>query len=388
MRLPEIEERRGHEAVRELEGEWKALARRAGAAPFLSWEWIEPWLRHLEPQRTPRLICARDAGRLVGLLALGETRRRIPGLGWVVRLGFLGERRGGADYLDVLAGGADRERATRAILCHLAEARDHDVLELDGIACDSPTLEPLRAAFAASAEVTIRETERYTCPQIALQGGFERVLSRSSRADNFRRRLRKARAMAGFEHRVVREEAGAAAAFERFLDLHERRWAGQGGSDAMGMPAARRFHREVVASLARAGVLHFDELWIDGGCRASIYGIDGPGVFYFFQTGYDPAWASSSVGLVLLGLSIEAAIGRGALVYDFLHGTEPYKLEWATGTRQTAMVRIARAGFGAAVLLAREAAEAMARQAARSILPEGAVEALRRRRRARERAGL
>jgi len=387
MRQPEVEERRGPEAIRGLEVEWKALARSAGATPFLSWEWVDPWLRHLEPQREPRVICAREGGALVGLLALGETRRRIPGLGSIVRLGFLGERKGGADYLDVLAGAADRERATRAILGHLAVAKDYDLLELDGMASDSPTVADLRSVFG-SAGVTVREFERYTCPQIALHGGFGQVLSRSSRADNFRRRLRKARAMAGFEHRVIREEGGAHAAFERFLDLHERRWAAQGGSDALGRPAARSFHREVVASLARAGVLHFDELWIDGACRASIYGMDTPGIFYFFQSGYDPEWSSSSVGLVLLGLSIEAAVGRGALVYDFLHGMEPYKLEWATGRRTTAMVRVARAGFGTAVLLAREAAEAMAREAARSILPSGAVEVLRRRRRAREQAGL
>lgn len=387
MRLPEVEERRGPEAIRGLEGEWKELARRADAPPFLSWEWVDPWLRHLEPQRVPRVLCAKDDGALVGLLALGETRRRIPGFGSIVRLGFLGERKGGADYLDVLAGAADRERATRALLGHLVQVKDYDLLELDGMASDSPTLAALRSVFAV-AGLPVREFDRFTCPQIALHGGFGQVLSRSSRADNFRRRLRKARAMPGFEHRVVREESGALAAFERFLDLHERRWAVQGGSDALGRPAARSFHREVVSSLARAGVLHFDELWIDGACRASIYGMDTPGVFYFFQSGYDPTWSSSSVGLVLLGLSIEAAVGRGALVYDFLHGMEPYKLEWASGRRTTAMVRIARASFGTAMLLARDAAEAMAREAARSILPAGAVEVLRRRRRAREQAGL
>jgi len=387
MRLPEVEVRSGPDALRGLEREWKALALEAGAAPFLSWEWADAWLRHLEPRQVPRVLCARDGGALVGILALGETTRGIPGLGSIKRLGFLGERLGGADYLDVLAAPANRERATRAILGSLAVSGDWDLLELDGMARDSHSLDALRAAFDRRG-VTVRESERYVCPQIALQGGFEKVLSRSSRADNYRRRLRKARAMAGFEYRVVRGEAEAAAAFERFLELHEKRWSAQGGSDALGRPAARAFHREAVPSLAKAGVVQFDELWIDGACRASIYGMDTPGVFYFFQSGYDPAWASASVGLVLLGLSIEAATERGALVYDFLHGTEPYKLEWASGHRKTVLLRVARAGLGTALLLARDAAEAMAREAARAILPAAAVEALRRRRRAREQAGL
>ncbi|HEY0840093.1 MAG TPA: GNAT family N-acetyltransferase [Vulgatibacter sp.] len=387
MKRPVVEIRQGLDAVRALEPEWKALGRRSGCPPFLYWEWADSWLRHLEPRQEPRIVCARDEGALVGLMPLAETRTKVPGLGTIARLGFLGERKGGADYLDVLAAPADRERATRAILEHLAEAGGVDLLEFDGLAEDSPTVDAIRACFRDRGEFSIRESVLYTCPQVALHGGFGQVLSRSSRADNFRRRLRKAKAMAGFEHRTCRTEAETEGAYERFLDLHQRRWAAQGGSDALGRPANRIFHREVVASLAKAGVLHFDELWLEGDCRASIYGMDTPGVFYFFQSGYDPAWASSSVGLVLLGLSIEAAVARGALVYDFLHGMEPYKLEWATGRRRTVRLRVTRAGWGAAMWLAREAAEAMAREAARSILPPAAVDRLRRRRRAREHAG-
>lgn len=388
MKLPEIEIRPGLDAVRELEPEWKQLGRGAGSPPFLSWEWADSWLRHLEPRQRPRLVCAREDGALVGLLALSETHTKVPGVGTITRLGMLGERRGGADYLDVLAAPANLERATRAILGHLAQSGDFDILEFDGMAGDSPTVDAIRSCFGGQPGFTFRASKRYTCPQISLHGGFAQVLARSSRADNYRRRLRKAKAMAGFEYRISRSETDTEAAFERFLDLHDRRWAAQGGSDALGRPAARVFHREVVASLAKAGVLHFDELWLDGECRASIYGMDTPGVFYFFQSGYDPVWASSSVGLVLLGLSVEAAASRGALVYDFLHGMEPYKLEWATGRRTTVMLRIARAGWGATVLLAREAAESMAREAARSMLPTAAVDLLRRRRRAREQAGI
>ncbi|AKU90662.1 GNAT family N-acetyltransferase [Vulgatibacter incomptus] len=382
-----VEERAGPGAQGALELEWKQIFSKSDAAPFLSWEWADAWLRHLGPGRKPRIFCVRDEFHLVGLLALCEESRKVPGLrSRIRRLSFAGERLGGADYLDVLALPGRHAEVTRAILERLATEPSFDLLELDGIASDSPTLPLAREAFGSNEAFSLRTFDRWNCPRIGLDGGFATVLAQSGRGDNYRRRLRQLKALKGFEHRAVTGTKDAKPAFERFLELHERRWADQGGSDAMGRPSVRAFHRETVERLAGAGLLRFDELWAEGGCRSSIYGIDTKGVFYFYQTGYDPEWARRSVGLAILGLSIEAAAGRGARVYDFLHGEEAYKREWARDIRKTVSLRVAAKGLGAAFLLSREAAESAARAAARSVLPDFAVEGLRRWRRAREHA--
>lgn len=386
----EVETAQGWTAFRDLEADWRSLHREVatGAPPFLSLEWAESWHRHLAKERRPRILCVRQGRRLVALLSLCEEQLTIPGVGASIRrLSFAGERFGGADYLDVLACPELRGPATAAIFDHLAAAGDFDLLELDGIDRDSPSHGAIRESFSDRSRFKQRLKPRYVCPQVALDGGFEKVLARSSRASNFKRRLRQLRALPGFEFRTVRAPAEAAAAYERFLQLHDERWSAQGGSDALSRPAAREFHREVVRRLAEAGRVQFDELWVEGACVASIYGmdeVDGGDTYYFFQSGYDPKWASKSVGLVTLGLSIEAAIGRGARIYDFLHGMEPYKLEWAGGRRETVSVRVACLGFGATAWMMREAGEELARKAAHALLPAGVVELLRRRRRARE----
>jgi len=388
----QVESVRGLSAFRDLETDWRRLqgdtASSSACPPFLSFEWAESWHRHLGTGRLPRMVCVRDGRELVALLPLCEETARLPGLGRpITRLSFAGERQGGADYLDVLARGPRRAQATALIFEHLAQARDFDLLELDGMDEGSPSHPSILTSFGDRARFKQRVLPRYVCPQIELDGGFAKVLARSSRADNYKRRLRQLRAMEGFEHRMVRAPEEAAAAFERFLHLHDLRWKEQGGSDGLGRPSTRAFHREMVLRLAEAGRLHFDELWVGGDCVASIYGIDEArrgDTFYFFQSGYDPAWARRSVGLVLLGLSIEAAIGRGARVYDFLHGMEPYKLEWAGGRRRTVAVRVVSLGFGSSLMLLREAGEAIARRGAHALLPEGWVERLRRMRRARE----
>jgi CelD/BcsL family acetyltransferase involved in cellulose biosynthesis len=148
------------------------------------------------------------------------------------------------------------------------------------------------------------------------------------------------RARDGFAFRSVTDPAEALAAFERFLRLHEARWAEAGGSEMTGHARLQGFHRVLVARFAAAGLLRFDELWVEGACRASIYGLEHQGRYYFYNSGYDQTWRNASVGLVGLGLSLEAALARGNLAYDFLRGTESYKFDWAGATRTTMAVRL------------------------------------------------
>jgi CelD/BcsL family acetyltransferase involved in cellulose biosynthesis len=390
-----VEEKCGAGAIGELRDEWQDLYRASDAAPFSSWEWAAAWQRWLNGGpgggATPRVVCAysrTDGGaELVGLLALGEEERRLAGLPLGARrLTFLGGGFGGADYLDVLARPEHKAEAAAAILNHLARQASFDVLDLDGLASDSPMLRLIERWRGGSdggpRGLRYELTPRYVCPVVELEGGWEAALKRSRRAENFRRRLRQLRAREGFEFRSVTRPEEALPAFDRFFALHEARWAGQGGSEATGHAALAAFHRDLVVRLAEAGLLCFDELWAEGACRASIYGIDDGRRYYFYNSGYEPAWRNASPGLVLLGLSIEGAARRGVGWYDFLRGEEPYKFDWATTTRETVMVRIARRSASAALLTLSERAQRFARDAAQVLLPTRAAGALRSWRRA------
>ena len=377
-----VEEYLGGPAFDELREPWMALHEEAEAPPFLSPIWLETWHRHFGGGRRPRLLAAWRGGRLVGLLPLIEERTPL-----FARLGFLGERTAGADYLDLLARPSERGAVAEAVVEHLCAARGFDVLDLFELPAESLLLPALHRRALGDDGLGLRLEPRHVCPQVDLSGSWEEVLARSRRASNYRRRRRQVEARGG-EHRSIRDAAEVPAALERFFALHARRWEGDGGSDGISTPAHVAFHREVVPKLAHAGWLCFDELWVEGECRSSIYGIEHGSTYYFYQSGYDPDWSGQSVGLVLLGLSMEGAAGRGMQVYDFLHGVEPYKLEWATRCRQTLRLQAYVKGPGALWLLGAEAAERRARSWARSLLPKGAIEHVRRQLRARRaRAG-
>ncbi|HEU0177841.1 MAG TPA: GNAT family N-acetyltransferase, partial [Blastocatellia bacterium] len=165
-------------------------------------------------------------------------------------------------------------------------------------------------------------------------------------------------------------------------------WASRGGSSATGRQSLRDFHRDVVVRLAVAGRLRFEEIWIDGACRASLYGISGGERYCYYLSGYDPAWAKHSLGGAVIWLSIAGAVERGVKFYDLLRGAEPYKFDWANETRATFAVQVASNSLPARLTVMYDRVAEAARAAAHALLPAGALAFWRRRRQDRMRRSM
>ena len=98
--------------------------------------------------------------------------------------------------------------------------------------------------------------------------------------------------------------------------------------------------------LAARGSLRLYTLFAARRPVASVYGVVHRGKFLYYQSGYDPNWASRSVGLVLLARTVSDAFGEGLTDFDFLRGDEGYKADWARGERWTIQVRLWRGARG------------------------------------------
>jgi len=103
---------------------------------------------------------------------------------------------------------------------------------------------------------------------------------------------------------------------------------------------------------------------------AALYGFLYKRRFYFYQSGYDPAWRRDSVGLITMGLAIKQAIAEEAKEYDLLHGTESYKFLWTGETRRLDRIRSYPPSMRAYVCRQALALEATGKQVARRYLPE------------------
>jgi CelD/BcsL family acetyltransferase involved in cellulose biosynthesis len=371
---------RDPERLGALRAEWSALFDAAAApSPFLSWEWLHGWWRRFGGRRRAWVVEARDpAGGLAGALALCGR----PGIGGVRRWSLVGNGVTGADHLDVLAR-ADRAPEVREAIARAlaAELPAWDVLDLEDLPCGTATTGALRRALAPRG-VRIAVERGDVCPGFAVRGTFADHLARIRRRETYGRRVRWLARQPGFRIDVATAAGDVPAAMEDLLRLHRLRWAAEGGSDGIPSPAVEAFHREVAPLLAARGWLRLYRLLVGGEAIAAVYGIELGRRFYYYQSGYDPAWAARSPGLVLVGRTVEDAYARGLADYDFLRGSEAYKLDWAQDRRETVTLRLSAPTLRAGTAAAADRAFRAARGLARAVAPERVWQALRRARRA------
>jgi len=374
MKRINIEVEEGSEALTRLRAEWQAMFRASGAPPFLSWEWLSTWHKWFGREKHPFLLCARESGNLIALLPLCVEKRQSsrfsPGL---KRMSFMGESYGASDYLDILALPGFKQKSADIFIDYLALPHSFDLLELEGIAVDSCTLQSLARCFANDGRFSYRIVPQYICPRMSLDSRWEDLLERSRRSDYFKRCIRRLNKIASFEFRVISDVNEIPAAFGRLLELHVGRWIERGGSSAFRTAEQKGFTFDAAAELAGAGMTRFEEIWLEGECRASLFGFESGDSYYFFLSGFDQAWSKYSLGFTLLWLSIREASRRGLKMYDFLRGDENYKFDWSDNPRMTVTAQVASDSRAAKWHVARE----HTKEIARALLPDWAKTRIR-----------
>ena len=88
-----------------------------------------------------------------------------------------------------------------------------------------------------------------------------------------------------------------------------------------------RFFKQMVDKLARANVVKLFFMEISGVRVASALCFDFGNVRYLYNSGYNPDYASLSVGLLLKAMCLRQAIEEEMTYFDFLRGDEPYKYD-------------------------------------------------------------
>jgi CelD/BcsL family acetyltransferase involved in cellulose biosynthesis len=316
-----------------LREDWNALldASRSNCI-FLTHEWLFTWWRHLAVGRELSIFIAKDGGKLAGVLPLvirqPQYSRMIP-----KSLEFLGSGLIGSDYLDAIASPTAENEVVRSFTEHLT--RLGLVLQLTAVRSGSSIVNGLGVQLRGIGwSITDEEINR--CPYIDLRGQtWESFLTTlgSSQRYNFNRRLRNLQKNFDLQLDTARTVDAAHAALETIVDLHRKRWTAGEASEAFQDNPTIAFHREFVELAAARGWLRIVVMRIDGAPVAALYGLRYGETFYFYQSGFDPAWSRHSVGLVIMGLAIKGAIEEGASEYDFLHGSEEYKFHWTRQAR-------------------------------------------------------
>ena len=321
-----------------LEPEWRHLAVERGNG-FLTPEWFRAWLAHYGGEHEPYVPILRDpGGSLRGLLPLALSRSGHPRVCRIAGAN-LGDR-----FHPVCEPGHEPEVAGAAGEA-LAEAPvPWSVISLDHIQVDEPWIAALGEATGRRLSTRSRIAAPMPLIEISRHEGWEDYLA--TRSSNFRQQVRRfgRRAARETELRIRRTEAASEVESDMriFFDLHDRRFGGRGGS-SLSAERARSFHLDFAKAALEEGWLRLWFLELDGHPAAAWYGWRLGDRYSYYNSGFDPEFASLSPGLVLISAVIESAFEEGAGEFDFLLGQESYKYRFADRERTVSDVSLAPA---------------------------------------------
>jgi CelD/BcsL family acetyltransferase involved in cellulose biosynthesis len=148
-------------------------------------------------------------------------------------------------------------------------------------------------------------------------------------------------------YRIVAPEDPLEPALDDLLRLHEMRWP-EGSRYADEFP----FHREFAEHAHARGWLRLWFLEVDGEPVAAWHCFNYHGTQTYYQSGRDPAWDKSSVGLLLLCHAVAEAFRQGTYDHRFGRGAEWYKYRLARDDAGLETIGLAATFRGRAALAA------------------------------------
>ena len=204
----------------------------------------------------------------------------------------------------------------------------------DSVAEKAPCLDAFMTHLRRSGFRVIRQ-EQDVCPYLDLPESFETLLEGYS--PNMRKIIRRSLRRAQDKVRMVdyREIGDVEKALQEARCLHTLSREKKGDEGSFERPGYIEFHRELIRCLLDEDKLYLKFLVSGQTPVAFRYGFVVDGVYYDYQTGYDPAYEEWRPGFVILALIAEDLIGRKVKQFDFLRGNESYKRHWAHSDRKT-----------------------------------------------------
>jgi CelD/BcsL family acetyltransferase involved in cellulose biosynthesis len=297
-----------------VEGTWRELlAACEPAYPFLSPTWHRIWWEEFGEDREQVLLSVADGApcAVVPLMREGD------------RLTFAGDT-SICDYMDVVSAEEDRVALLEAVLRSLSE-EPWSALELWALRGDSPTYAALSAVCERLGMALEREVED-VCPQLDLPGDWEEYLAGLDKKDRHELRRKQRKLSQGGEPdlEVLTSPEDVTAALDDFVRQHK---SSRSDKETFMTEQMEQFFRRVVPALAAEGAVEMIFLRLGGVRAACVLCFRTDGDLLLYNSGYEPAYAGLSVGLLSKAMALQRAIELGLRRFDFLRGAEPYKYD-------------------------------------------------------------
>lgn len=335
--MREVKVIRDDAGFRALATEWDELLERSAVdTVFLTWAWLESWWDVYGTVAELLVLTVREDGRLVAAAPLKIERRQRARLPYR-QVEFIGTGRAVCpDFLDFVVERGREAELTPVLVDALMQARGWDKLALTDVTGTSIVLPHLTTALRAAGLAPVVSPDR-VCPYVPLPATWADMEARLSHT--FRRNHRKKRRRLPAELWRWQPSDDLNAAFDELASLHQSRMETSGREHGKFVDAQYRdFHFRFSQRAGARGWLYLATLRWEDRAIAARYGFLYKGVYYAYQSGFDPAMEDRSPSEVLLGTILEDLIGQGVQEFNFLRGAMRHKFHWTDLVRETQKV--------------------------------------------------
>jgi CelD/BcsL family acetyltransferase involved in cellulose biosynthesis len=335
------------ESFRKLSEEWDQLLDNAlRKSFFLTYDWMYSWWSYYYQYFSdPKLfiITVRNfKNELVGVLPLyrdtvGKGPLRLK------TLRFLGTAYEAPEHLDAIVHVRESQRILEKLFFGLESFKiEYDALQFTDLSEDAVLFSVL-PKWSQKSSGWFWVYPWMDCPFLEIQSDFESYLKRFTKKARYNLRWisRKLASQYDVSFEVSKRPAEVQQGLEDLFSLHKKRWAEKEENSAFNNELSMEFHRRLSKNIADQELVRVFVLKCDNHPVAAIFGYLFAGRFYYYQSGFDPAFMKMSVGTILLNWVIRYCFEEKYREFDFLRGLESYKLKWTKQVRQTFVCELA-----------------------------------------------
>ena len=322
-----------------LRHEWRAAVESMPrCSVFMTHEYIVTAWRHFHTQHDqPWVMTVRDANRLVGILPLVRSKRRVFGMpGYELHhMGlWQGDRPG-------LIATIEPDRVWAAVFDTLRAMQSQwqqlKLLELDEGAWPLRHATGLRTTWRCKIAPS---TQAAYQPVKGVWSDFLASRSRNTRQAYTRRQRQLSQAHPDWSIEIVDDASQIATAFDRYAQIELRGWKSASGIGLWSDTRQLSFYRELLPLMAREGRASVWFLRAGGVDAAGLVRLTHGEVAYERLASFDPAFAAYSPSTLLCMEAVRRLFGTGYRESDALGmaqplGQRPAIAAWYDGMRQT-----------------------------------------------------
>lgn len=329
-----------------LREEWNNLLKKSNQdCFFLTWEWTYIWWKELRNDSKLYILLALEEDKIYGIAPFVITSKKVFKLLKMREIKFLGQGEpADSDYLNFIICPEKEEEIISLFVDYLKKNKnDWDAIDLTDILDDSflvavfcRNLKKKKLAFSVD---RIPESS----PYIILPDTWDNYLNSigSKTRYNLRKFDRRLRNDYQVEFKKIDSKELIEDNFNKFMEMHEKRWEGKGEFDYLSMPYFDKFNLELMKLTLEKEWLEFYVLVINNREEGYLYGFNYNGKIYGYQASISSYYAKYGIGMLQISYWIKNSIERKLLEFYFLSGDEPHKYKFTKISKKCIRILVA-----------------------------------------------